>query len=116
MGDGSDWAEFWIAQAELNRLPHTYISVLIEYIQAGRKITAGNTFDRIHAGYLVSHDALVTADKAFHEALVFASQHVAVRGQPILIKRASGVSALAELRTALGGQARRAAAKRRGRH
>jgi hypothetical protein len=101
MSQGNDWFEFWIKEADLSAMPTTHIGALVEYFQAERPITAGNTFDRIHAGYLVTHDRVVTADADFYDALVVVTQLLELRGSPVLIKRRAGGSALAEIKSAL---------------
>jgi hypothetical protein len=100
MSQANDWFEFWIKEADLSAMPTTHIGALVEDFQAERPITAGNTFDRIHAGYLVTHDRVVTADADFYDALVV-TQLLELRGSPVLIKRRAGGSALAEIKSAL---------------
>jgi hypothetical protein len=98
MSQGIDWDRFWIAEADLMAMPITYVGVLVEYFQAQRPITAGNTFDRIHASYLVKYDRLVTADVDFYDALVFVKAQLPnLRGSPLLVNRHAGGSPLAEL-------------------
>jgi hypothetical protein len=101
MSRGMEWPAFWIAEADLSAMPTIHISTLVEYFQAERPITAGNTFDRIHACYLATHDRIVTADVDFYDAMVFVKDQLRLRGSPILISRHAGGSALAELQRAL---------------
>jgi hypothetical protein len=102
MSRGNEWFEFWIKEADLSIMPTTHVGAIVEYFQAERPITAGNTFDRIHAGYLVTHDRVVTADADFYDALVFVKKRLLqLRGEPVLIRRPASGSALAELQGAL---------------
>ncbi len=101
VSSGTEWPEFWISEASLEAMPITHISTLVEYFQAGRPITAGNSFDRIHACYLQTHDRIVTADADFYDALQFVKSQRVLRGTPVLVKRKVGTSALAELQKTL---------------
>lgn len=102
MSHGNRWSEFWFRDADLAAMPTTHIGALVEYFQAERPISPGNTLDRVHAGYLVSHDFVVTADEDLFDALNFVKRHLLkLRGEPVLIRRGAGGSALAELQSAL---------------
>jgi hypothetical protein len=57
----SEWHKFWFRDASLAAMPAVHVQALTEYFQADRRITSGNTFDRIHAAYLATHEVIVTA-------------------------------------------------------
>ena len=72
-----------------------------ETASLGHEVEVGNTVDRVHAGYLHQCEYLVTADRAFFEIMTSARSVMPTRGAPLLIHRASGASALAELERVL---------------
>ena len=64
------WDSFWMCDADAARMPICRIVGLAEFFQRRRKVTPGNTIDRLgHAPHLYGFDRLLTTDGRFYEVL-----------------------------------------------
>ncbi len=65
-----EWHRFWMCDVEANRVPLSRVIGLVELFQRQRKVTSGNSIDRIcHAPHLVGFDRLITGDADFLKIL-----------------------------------------------
>jgi hypothetical protein len=65
-----EWHRFWMCDVEADRVPISRIIGLVELFQRQRKVTSGNSIDRIcHAPHLVGFDRLITGDADFLKIL-----------------------------------------------
>jgi hypothetical protein len=95
----AEWDAFWMCDADPAHLPLCRIVGLAELFQRRRKVTPGNTIDRLgHAIHLHGFDRLITTDRRFCEVLqeVRAEMSDVTLAQPLLIdsEAASAVTAI----------------------
>ena len=67
--DVEGWMRFWLDEVDPAAIPITRIVGLMDYFQVQRKIDRGNWGDINHAGFAISRDFLITADRSFYETL-----------------------------------------------
>ncbi len=97
------WDTFWMCDAAAARMPICRIVGLTEYFQRRRKVTPGNTIDRLgHAPHLYGFDRLLTTDRRFYEVLkdVSAEMPGVTLALPLLID-SEVVSAVTAIQDAL---------------
>ena len=65
-----DWDRFWMCDLDVARTPLCRIVGLTEYYQRQRKVTPGNSIDRLgHAPHLYEFDYFLTTDRRFFQVL-----------------------------------------------
>lgn len=96
-----EWARFWLSEVNETAVPFNRVSALTRYYQLWQKVTHGNPVDIMHANYLLTVDALVTADKSFGSVLGEVSQYLTNPARTIVLDR-GGPSAFRSLQHALG--------------
>jgi hypothetical protein len=102
-GDTSDWGRFWATEIDPARMPVNYLYAMALYCQEERKVTRGNTVDRIHMTYLHSCHAVITCDRGMFASMECALALTPSMGQPTLLTR-SAASVVAELEAKLDAQ------------
>jgi hypothetical protein len=95
-GDASDWGRFWAMEVDASRMSTNYFYAMALYCQEERKVTRGNTVDRIHMVYLCVCDAVVTCDRGMLASMECALGLAHRAGKPVLLDR-SAVSVVSEL-------------------
>jgi hypothetical protein len=95
-GDASDWGRFWAIEVDASRMSTNYFYAMGLYCQEERKVTRGNTVDRIHMVYLCVCDAVVTCDRGMLASMECALALAHRAGKPVLLDR-SAVSVVSEL-------------------
>lgn len=82
------YLSFWTEDVQKENVILNRIQGLVSYYQLSFKITHGNAYDQLHAGYLLDVDKMLTADRAFFGVLskLVANHHLG-GAQPILVDR-----------------------------
>jgi hypothetical protein len=88
--DAEAWMRFWLQEADGAALVLARVQGLIDFFQPDRRINSGNWGDIVHAAVAVDRDYMLTADGAFHEALLKVRRMPATRmASPLLVRRAA---------------------------
>jgi hypothetical protein len=66
---GEEWSHFWLQEILPDNMPQCRLHSVVEFVQAFSRISHGNALDTTRAGYSRHCDIIVTADKAFYEAI-----------------------------------------------
>ena len=64
-----DWHRLWMCDADASRVPLCRVVGLTEFFQRRRKVTPGNSVDRLHAPHLYGFDWFLTTDRRFSQVL-----------------------------------------------
>lgn len=79
---------FWTEDVLGEHVTRNRIQGLVNFYQLSFKISHGNAYDQLHAGYLPDVDLLLTADRGFFGVLSKLLDHHKIDGaKPILIER-----------------------------
>jgi hypothetical protein len=99
--------KFWMIDVVGENMPRNRISGLSSFFQLQHKLGHGNSFDALHANYLLDVDLFVTADRAFQKVLCQICAHTTrPLAKPVLIDRAraSAVEVIDEVLTESSSQ------------
>lgn len=86
--DARDFAEFWVEDVELIRLPRGLATSMVISEQRRTKIQHGNVADARHAGYILDADLFVTEDSLLYRALERVVGRLGSGATPVLVLRA----------------------------
>lgn len=98
-----EWHRLWMCDVDATHVPLCRVVGLTELFQRRRKVTPGNSVDRLHAPHLWGFDWLLTTDRRFFQVLedVRAEMPDVVLARVALID-SEAESALAAIENALG--------------
>jgi len=92
------WLEFWVHEADPERLKRDRLAAFTDYYQTHHSITTGNAVDIAHSGYLLDVDLLITQDKDFFQILSRLRQdHFPTAAPASLVASSDPLSSIAEV-------------------
>jgi hypothetical protein len=92
------WLEFWVREADRERLRRDRLAAFTDYYQTHHSITTGNAVDIAHSGYLWDVGLFLTQDKDFFQILSRLRQdHFPTAAPAALVASIDSVSSIAEV-------------------